>query len=149
MANKQISNKYKVMSWRALSWGPTLAGVVREGFPEEVTCEQRSEKRQQSSHENLGVSPAVSPRMRQRPCLFRPSPGAGPKTPGTEQASDVQCGKDERYLMREAALQHAVPGDLTQVARAQLPHWGTRGLLPEVGHRTCSTCGAHKDLRLL
>lgn len=28
------------------------------------------------------------------------------------------------YLMREAALQHAVPGDLTQVARAQLPHLG-------------------------
>ena len=96
--------------------------MIGEGLSKEVTCEQRSEKRQQSSHENLGVSPAVSPRMRQRPCLFRPSPGAGPKTPGTEQASDVQCGKDERYLMREAALQHAVPGDLTQVARAQLPH---------------------------
>lgn len=26
------------------------------------------------------------------------------------------------YLMREAALQHTVPGDLTQVTRAQLPH---------------------------
>ena len=42
-ANKQISNKYKVMSYSVLSWGTALAGVVREGFPEEVTCELRPE----------------------------------------------------------------------------------------------------------
>lgn len=48
--------------------------------------------------------------------------GRAEKTPGTQQASDVRGGEDERYLMREAALQHTVPGDLTQVTRAQLPH---------------------------
>ena len=80
MANKQISDKYKVMSWSVLSGGTTLAGVVREGFPEEVTCELRPE-----GHEGAGGEESAGKGIAgrgKRTCK-------GPSSGGTREAPGV------------------------------------------------------------
>lgn len=55
------------------------------------------------------------------------------KTPSTQQVSPhllrgTRSARTTPYLMREATLQNAVPRDLTQVARAQLPHLRSDGV---------------------
>lgn len=105
--------------------------VIREGLSEEVTFEQPSVK----VTENLGVSSGVSPRIWvfsvTETLLFHSFliPGLRKHMAQNRHSLYVRRknGRDKRchpteYLMREAALQHAVPGDLAQVTCAQLPH---------------------------
>lgn len=99
--------------------------VIREGLSEEVMFEVWKGER-------AALKIQGSPLEFQRsPCLSSSRISEPRKCLTCSRHPLYVCWRDKRdrrqchhtpYLMGEATLQHAVPGDFTQVTRAQLPH---------------------------